>query len=203
MTDKHVIIVGAGHVGLTAAMLLVERGVRVTVLEAESAVSDDLRASTFHPPTLDMLAPYGLTTKLIDAGLICPTWQIRMHATGEKAEFDLGLISDLTAHPYRLQCEQAVLCRLISDHLTNDSLVELRFNARVVGLEQDHAGVALKVECAETPSVELLRAAYVIGADGASSAVRQLIGCEFEGFTYPETTVLASTPFAFLDTLRL
>ena len=69
-----VIIVGAGPAGLTAGMLLTENDIPALILEAEASVSDDLRASTFHPPTLDMLKPYGLTEKLIAQGLISPTW---------------------------------------------------------------------------------------------------------------------------------
>ena len=58
---KHILIVGAGPVGLTLAYALVQSGVAVTVLEAEAAVSRQLRASTFHPPTLDMLDAWGIT----------------------------------------------------------------------------------------------------------------------------------------------
>ena len=52
---KPIIIVGAGPVGLTAAMLLQKRKIPFTLYEAEPELPDDLRASTFHPPTLDML----------------------------------------------------------------------------------------------------------------------------------------------------
>ena len=68
MNSDRVIIVGAGPVGLTAGMLLAEQDIPVLILEAESAISDDLRASTFHPPTLDMLEPYGLTENSLRRG---------------------------------------------------------------------------------------------------------------------------------------
>lgn len=71
MKDR-VIIVGAGPVGLVMAMLLADREIPVVLLEAEGAVNDDLRASTFHPPTLDMLAPFGIAQQLLEQGLICP-----------------------------------------------------------------------------------------------------------------------------------
>jgi 3-(3-hydroxy-phenyl)propionate hydroxylase len=51
--QSQVLIAGAGPVGLTAALLLGHKGIAVTVLEAEAAISEELRASTFHPPTLD------------------------------------------------------------------------------------------------------------------------------------------------------
>ena len=89
MSKDKVVIVGAGPVGLVAALLLAEEGIPVVVLEADAAINDDLRASTFHPPTLDMLEPFGVTAQLLEQGLECPTWQIRMHATGDKAVFEV------------------------------------------------------------------------------------------------------------------
>ena len=100
MSDPKVIVVGAGPVGLTAALLLGSKDIPVTVLEAESEISSELRASTFHPPTLDILAPYGITARLLAAGLICPHWQIRMHPSGERAVFDLSVLRGETDHPY-------------------------------------------------------------------------------------------------------
>ncbi len=197
MNSDRVIIVGAGPVGLTAGMLLAEQDIPVLILEAESAISDDLRASTFHPPTLDMLEPYGLAAELIAQGLICPTWQIRMHATGERAVFDLSLISDATRHPYRLQCEQAKLCRLIADRFVDDDRVDIQFGTNVIGISQTDETVEVVTERVDGGAEELLTARYIIGADGAGSIVRENLGLDFKGSTYSETTVLASTTFPF------
>lgn len=121
--EDRIIIVGAGPVGLVVALRLAGFGIPCTLVEKEARVSDDLRASTFHPPTLDMLEPYGITPLLLEHGLICPTWQIRLHETGEKAEFDLALIADETGHPYRLQCEQAHLSRILAERLETDPML--------------------------------------------------------------------------------
>ena len=88
MNHRHkaqVVIAGAGPVGLTAALLLGAKDISVTVLEAEDRISEALRASTFHPPTLDMMAPFGITARMLEAGLVCPTWQIRLHPSGDRA----------------------------------------------------------------------------------------------------------------------
>ena len=78
MTDKErVLIAGAGPVGLTAAANLVRQGVPVTVFEAGSDLSTESRASTFHPPTLDMLDALGAAKPLIAQGLVAPTFQYR------------------------------------------------------------------------------------------------------------------------------
>lgn len=97
-----VLIVGGGPVGLTAALCLASVRVPVVLFEANAAIPEDLRASTFHPPTLDMLDRFGLGAELVAQGLITPRWQIRLQETGERAEFDLGVLEDETRHPYQI-----------------------------------------------------------------------------------------------------
>ena len=98
-----VLIAGAGPVGMVAAANLVRHGVPVTVLEANAALSDESRASTFHPPTLDMLDRLGAAKPLIAQGLIAPQFQYRTKRDGLIAQFDFAAIADATAHPFRLQ----------------------------------------------------------------------------------------------------
>ena len=56
-----VVIAGAGPTGLMCALALARRGVPVVVCEGEPSLTHDLRAGTFHPPTQEMMAPYGIT----------------------------------------------------------------------------------------------------------------------------------------------
>ncbi|MBL8200079.1 MAG: FAD-dependent monooxygenase [Chromatiales bacterium] len=194
---ERVIVVGAGPVGLTCAALLARAAVPVLVLEMTAARENDLRASTWHPPTLDMLDELGLAAPLVTAGLVSPTWQVRMHPSGERAVFDLAVLAGDTRHPYRLQCEQQVYCELLEARLTRlDGPCTLRRGVQVTGLAQSGTGVGVQVREADGTSA-VLDAAWVIGADGARSVVRQAAGLEFQGSTYPETTILATTTFPF------
>ena len=75
--NERVLVVGAGPVGLVAACSLAMDGIPVTVVERSRELPMDLRASTFHPPTMDMLDRFGVMDNLIERGLICPHWQFR------------------------------------------------------------------------------------------------------------------------------
>ena len=112
MKQVAVLICGAGPVGLVAGLRLARAGIETLVIDKASSVNDDFRASTFHPPTLEMLDELGLTQDLIAQGLVSPTWQIRQHESYEKALFDLSVLRGDTRYPFRLQCEQRVLTRL-------------------------------------------------------------------------------------------
>ncbi len=192
MSRAPVLIVGAGPVGLTLAWRLTLKGIDVCVFDSDSQISDQLRASTFHPPTLDMFDESGISAELIERGRITPSWQIRMHATGERAEFDLSVLSQDTAHPYRLQCHQAHLSQSLLQRLPPDTV---RFNSKVLAVGQDADGAWLQTD------TETVKGCFVIGCDGARSIVRSAMHAAFEGGTYPDTTILVTTDFLFEDYL--
>ena len=197
--QAHVVVAGAGPVGLVSALLLAKQGVKVTVLESAPALNRDLRASTFHPPTLDMLAPLGLTDDLVAQGLVARYTQQRDRQEGVIAEFDMQLIAPDTDHPFRLQCEQWKLTQMIQAQLNAMPHVHMLFDAKVTQVTQ----TADQVQVAFTQAEEAhsLQAHYLIGADGAWSAVRRSLNIEFEGFTYPERFLVVSTAFEYADHL--
>src|ERR1700748_3200607 len=176
-TDKdRIVVVGAGPVGLTAALALGKRGIPTTLLAAEPELVMELRGSTWHPPTLDLLDEFGIVPQMIETGLKAPTWQFRDRETGPVATFDLSLLAGETNHPYRVQCEQWKLMRFLEEKLRAEG-VELRFGHEVTAVRQDDDGVTVTANTASGP-VEV-SGRYVIGADGARSAVRRSLGVEF------------------------
>lgn len=194
-----VAIAGAGPVGTVMATLLAQEGISVIVLETGADCAQDLRASTFHPPTLEMLDRIGITRMLLDRGLKAPVFHWRDRASGEVIAFDLSEIADVTRYPFRIQCEQYHLSRALAEGLAQLPHADIRFNSRLLTFRQDEAGVDLWVET--MTGVETIRADYLIGADGANSIVRKWLGVEFDGFTYPERFLTLSTEVELADYL--
>jgi 3-(3-hydroxy-phenyl)propionate hydroxylase len=187
-----VIIVGAGPAGLTLAVSLALQDVPVIVLESDSKLTRDLRAGSFHPPTLEMLGPLGVADDFMALGIKVPRWQIRDRRE-VVVEWDLGLIADETPYPFRLHCEQYKLAPLLYKRLLAVSGSDVRFAHKFVDAEQDADGVTVH---AETPGGTVtLRGSYLIGADGGRSTVRSVMDVKFEGFTWPERFLIVSTPY--------
>ena len=195
--NDRVLIAGAGPVGCSAALYLAQRGIPVTLVEAGAVLPEDLRASTFHPPTLDMLDDLGVVDKLLEQGIVCPEWQYRDTREGVIANWDLGVLKDDTRHPYRVQCEQYKLTRIIVAELAKMDNVDVRFRVRATGTSQDEHGVTLNVDGPDGP--EDLKGKYLIAADGASSVIRISQGIGFPGLTFPELWLCTSTEFKFED----
>ena len=131
-----VIIAGAGPVGCTIALYLARQGIPITLIEAEADLPEDLRASTFHPPTLDLLDTLELTEKLIPQGLIVPDYQYRDRRTNDIAKFKMSYLEGETKHPYRLQCEQFKMTRTVVEILKDFPNATVHFNTQVKGYRE-------------------------------------------------------------------
>ena len=194
-----VVIAGAGPVGTVMATLLAGAGIDTVLLEAGQTCAEDLRASTFHPPTLELLDQIGITSTLLERGLKAPVYHWRDRQSGEAIEFDLSELSDVTRYPFRVQCEQYHLSRALSDGLENAVNASVRFGTRLLSFKQDDTGVTVFAEGAT--AIERFRCDWLIGADGANSLVRKWLGVEFDGFTYPEKFLCLTTKTELSDHL--
>ena len=194
-TQPQVIVAGAGPVGLLTALALAKQDISVLVLEAEPGLTRDLRAGTFHPPSLEMMAPYGITGEMHKTAIRVPRWQIRDRKEGVIVDWDVSLIKELTPYPYRLHLEQHRLTPIIHSKLRECPNAEVRYSHEVTDFSQTADKV---VVTAKTPGgPEKLDAHWLVGADGGRSTVRKCMGVAFDGYTWPERFLVASTTYDY------
>ncbi len=194
--DRSVLISGGGPVGLFCAMLLGRAGVEVTLFEAGAQFTDDPRAATTHPATLEVLGKAGLVEDMMTAGLVAPIFQFWDRPTRQLvAQFDHALLADETPYPFVIQCEQFKTSRIILQRLDAMPNVRVMMSHALQSLEQDVDSVTAHVMTLD--GVKTFHGSYLIGADGGRSTVRKQAGIPFEGFTWPERFLVLTTPFDF------
>jgi 3-(3-hydroxy-phenyl)propionate hydroxylase len=197
MSGLPVIVAGAGPSGSTLALHLAAHGVPVLLFEKHDSLPVDLRASTFHPVSLDLIAGLDnwIVERMLQKGLRVDRYQYRDRRTGETATFDMSLIADQTGFPFRLQLEQYELTRLNCERLERYEHADLRFGHEVVGFEDTGDGVAVTVRTDAGETVFM--GAFLVSAEGARSCIRKQAGIGYLGFTYDEKFLVVSTPFPF------
>lgn len=181
---------------MASALFLASEGVPVLVLERSLEPHADPRAATYHPPTLEMLAPSGVTAELHAQGLIARHWQFRDRREGLVAQFDLGVLADETPFPYRLQCEQHKLVAMMARRVAAAPNARILHGCEVVAIRQDDNGVDVDI-LQGNENRRTLRASWLIGADGGRSVVRKSQDIDFQGFTWPERFLVITTDFDF------
>jgi 3-(3-hydroxy-phenyl)propionate hydroxylase len=193
--EPRVGIVGAGPVGVVAALACAQRGMRVTLFEAEREIDHSPRAATTHPSTLEMLAGLGLLEEFRSVGLTARYFQFWDGATRTLvAEFDHDVLRDETPFPFVVQTEQHKLCEIGLRRLAAMPNVEVRLGTSVTGVSQDAKGARLSASGQHAFD-------YVVACDGGRSTVRKCLDIEFEGYTWPERFLVLTSLFDFQSAL--
>lgn len=191
--QQQVIVAGAGPTGLLNALGLAQQGLDVTVVERSSEPSDAPRAILYHWSTLDGLERLGLFDDAARAGFLKQDYAHHVRDTGETINYGLKALEGRVTHPYNLHLGQGALAKIILRHLDQVPNVRVLWGHKITGLTQDD--VAVTVTAQHDGNSVQLRAPWLIGADGAGSAVRSALNLPFEGFTWPERFVAANIRF--------
>jgi 3-(3-hydroxy-phenyl)propionate hydroxylase len=175
-----VVIVGAGPVGLVAALDLAGKGHRVVVVDRKQGLSDGSRAICWSKRTLEIMDRLGLGQALVDKGVTWKTGKVFFGARQVYA-FDL-LPEEGHRRPAFINLQQYYFEHRCIEAAAATGLIDMRWGEEVTGLEQTAEGVLLTLATPEG-SCRLL-ADWVIAADGARSTVRSLMGLSFGGRTF-------------------
>ncbi|OBA78079.1 monooxygenase [Mycobacterium sp. 1164966.3] len=183
MSTVDVVVVGAGPTGLMLACELAMRGVRVRVLEERGDLPNITRAFGLHARTLELLDARDMADEIVQRGV-----PVREVVPAPGATLNLRELP--SRYPMVLIAPQSLTERVLSARASQLG-VDVAHGNKVVGLEQDQAGVAVRLA-----DGTIQRADYVVGCDGARSAVRRLLDIDFVGKQYQTHILLADVHLA-------
>jgi 2-polyprenyl-6-methoxyphenol hydroxylase-like FAD-dependent oxidoreductase len=180
-----VLIVGAGPTGLSAALFLAQRGLRVRVIDAADGPSTTSRAQVVNPRALELLAETGVSEAILAEGR--PIHGVRFYEAWRP-------LSALELHDLPARFPMTVLPQARTElHLTRAlakyGIVPER-GASLSGLEQDAREVRARV------GSQTITAPLLLAADGAHSTVRTQLGIDFSGHAFAESWALYDVALA-------
>ncbi|MCZ0912796.1 FAD-dependent monooxygenase [Gordonia amicalis] len=185
MNDVDVLVAGAGPIGLTAAIELRRRGVRVRIVDPLLDPPQYAKAVGIQPRTLEVFEGMGVLEPILDAGMEMRGQLVFVNGS-EVSRIDLSTPDDV---PFRFH----LLPQYATEHVLRDRLTdldaEIERGVRVSAFEQDVDGVTVTLADADGGETQV-RASYLIGADGAHSTVRKGLGLSFEGGAFAEQYML-------------
>ncbi|MGG1944261.1 FAD-dependent oxidoreductase [Trinickia sp. NRRL B-1857] len=181
-----VLIVGAGPTGLACAMSLARARINVRLIDRAPQAATHSRAIGIQARTLELFEQHRLVDPILEIGHRLRA--ANLYSNGARlARLDFDPLH--TRYPYLLCLDQSQTERVMTEHLARLGVAVER-GVELVGLRQDATQV--EVELAHPGGrQELCHAAYVVGADGAHSTVRHLLGLSFAGQTLEQTFLLA------------
>jgi len=195
--DTEVVIVGAGPVGLIIALMIARQGIKVVLCEAFSEIIQSPRAMAYGPAAVIELERAGVAAECREIGMEPSDYEFTLRWI----TIDNQLVADL---PSRLMegyppvlCGQHLVADIILKHLEKLPNAKVLWNHKVVGIEQDKDSVT--AVCETKDGEKRVTGEYLVGADGARSTVRKLIGCTFDGFTYDKMVVATNVFYPFRE----
>ncbi|PLL10489.1 FAD-dependent oxidoreductase [Tabrizicola sp. TH137] len=187
-TQRHpVVIIGAGPVGLTAALDLASRGLSCVVLDDNNTVSIGSRAVCYAKRPLEIWDRLGLADRFIDKGI---SWKLGKVFFGDRQVYQFDLLpEDGHKCPAFINLQQYYLEEWMVETIAANPRIDLRWKHKLISLRQEEDHAILTVE---TPDgIFTTEADWVIACDGANSDTRKMVGAEFTGQFFQDRFLIA------------
>ncbi|MDB5517508.1 MAG: FAD-dependent oxidoreductase [Tardiphaga sp.] len=182
-----VVVVGAGPVGLSLAIDLAQRGQRVLLLDDADRIGDGSRAICFSKRSLEFWDRLGVGSRMVDKGVV---WSVGKIFHGEAQLYQFNLLQE-SGHkmPAFINLQQYYAEAYLVDRVQELPEIDLRWRNKVTALEQRNDHVVLEVETPDGPY--RIAATYVVACDGARSALRGMVGADFQGKVFEDQFLIA------------
>lgn len=187
-TRKPAVVIGAGPIGLTAALDLAAQGVPVVVVDDNNTVSIGSRAVCYAKRALEVWDRLGVAAPMVEKGI---GWHIGKVFRDEDMVYQFDLLPEADHKmPAFINLQQYYLEEYLVERCASlGNLIDIRWKNKVVGLENHDDHVTLSIN---TPDGDYaLEADWVIACDGAKSEVRGMIGASFEGQAFHDRFLIA------------
>ena len=186
-TSRHaeatVLIVGAGPIGLAAAIDLALHGVNSIVVDDNDVVSVGSRAICWAKRTLEIFDRLGVGDRMVAKGV---TWKVGRLFHRDKEVYNFDLLPD-AGHkmPAFINLQQYYVELYLVERCADfPDLIDLRWKNKAVAVQQSKSGVITGIETPDGPYE--IHAEYLLACDGAKSAIRNMMGLDFEGSVFEE-----------------
>src|SRR6516165_796814 len=189
---RPVVVVGAGPVGLAAAIDLAQRGVPVVLIDDADRIGEGSRGICWSKRTLEILDRLGIGERLVAQGI---TWKLGKVFVSDELLYSFDLLPE-EGHkmPAFINLQQFYLEKALVDRALELNNLDLRWKNRLIGLEPRNDGARLTIDTPDGPY--RLDADWLIAADGARSTARRLLGLDFAGVTFEDKFLIADVHMA-------
>jgi len=182
---SEILVVGAGPTGLTAALELARQGFIPRIIDRDDGPTPLSKAVGISPKSLDLLEPSGVAGRLLAQGVRVRRAHVHFGEV-ELGRIDLGVLEH--RFNFLLSLPQRVTETIMAEVL-EESGVRVAWRTRLIWLETTTNGI--EAEIAGARRRETIRCSHVYGADGVHSAVRDVLGLGFYGYTHKRTWSIA------------
>ena len=190
MTNQSPLIVGAGPVGISAALFLAQAGISTRIIDVKQEPSHHSKALAVNPRTLALLEGSGITESMLSVGL-----PIRGGRFWKDGIAVADMMFDALPHkyPFMLALSQATTERLLERAL-QEAGGKIERGTELTWCASRSGAVEAELKHTRDDRHETVRCPWLLAADGAHSTTRQATGVDFLGSSFPNSWHLADAP---------